>query len=175
MDIRMISGAAYSGPPLPVVAGASTASPLDGNKSTSTAAPYLSPVYRFDPVSRLAILSYRDPTSGTVTQQFPSEKVVEQYRRTRGESPDAVAAAAKQAQSANSGTGTGTGNQNNTGTGTSAGIEAPKESGASRIGATATVATVSAPAENSATAAAATATPSPATASPTAARVSLSV
>lgn len=89
MDVRTISGAAFSRPPT-AVTPADIASPLDETKGSSSAAPYLSPVYHFDPVAKLAILSYRDPSSGDVTAQIPSEKVVEQYRRTRGDSPDAT-------------------------------------------------------------------------------------
>lgn len=91
MDVRTISGAAHSRPPV-AVTPADIASPLDETKGGSSAAPYLSPVYHFDPVAKLAILSYRDPNSGAVTTQIPSEKVVEQYRRTRGASPDAIKA-----------------------------------------------------------------------------------
>ena len=92
MDIRTISSATYSRQVAPV-AGGDVSLPVEDVKSTNTAAPFLSPVYRFDPVAKLSILSFRDSGSGDVIQQIPSEKVVEQYRRTRGESPDAKPAA----------------------------------------------------------------------------------
>jgi len=92
MDVRTISGAAYSRPPA-AVAPADIAPALDGAKGASAIPAYLSPVYHFDPVAKLAILSYRDTTTGDVTTQIPSEKVVQQYRRTRGEAPGAAKAA----------------------------------------------------------------------------------
>ena len=96
MDIRTISGAAYSRPAAPI-AGGDVSLPAEATKPADSAAPFFSPVYRFDPVAKLSILSFRDANSGAVVQQIPNEKVVEQYRRTGGESPDArpVATAAE--------------------------------------------------------------------------------
>ena len=94
MDVRTISGAAYPRPPT-VAASAADTVPLDESKGAGQTVPYLSPVYRFDPVAQLSILSFRDTTSGAVTTQIPSEKVVEQYRRNHGESPDALKSRAK--------------------------------------------------------------------------------
>ena len=86
MDIRTISGAAYSRPAIPI-SGNDGPAPAEATKPADTAAPYFSPVYHFDPVAKLSILSFRDANSGAVTQQIPNERVVEQYRRTRGDSP----------------------------------------------------------------------------------------
>ena len=87
MDINTVASAAHSRPPLPVVAGGASGS-TDDSKSAMPVAPFLSPVYRFDPLARLSVLVFRDAATGDVTQQFPSKKVVEQYRRTRGEPLD---------------------------------------------------------------------------------------
>lgn len=62
------------------------------SRSASSAAPFFSPVYRFDPVAKLSILSFRDANSGAVVQQIPNAKVVEQYRRSGGANPDLSAA-----------------------------------------------------------------------------------
>ena len=86
MDIRTISGAAYSRPAVPIP-GNDGSAPPESTKPADTAAPYFSPVYHFDPVAKLSILSFRDPDSGAITQQIPNERVVEQYRRTHGDSP----------------------------------------------------------------------------------------
>ena len=87
MDIRTISGAAYSRPMAPI-AGGDLSLPAESTKSADSAAPFFSPVYRFDPVAKLSILSFRDANSGAIVQQIPNEKVVEQYRRSGGESPE---------------------------------------------------------------------------------------
>ena len=107
MDIRTISGAAYSRPMAPLVGG-DPSLPAEPTKSADSAAPFFSPVYRFDPVAKLSILSFRDANSGAIVQQIPNEKVVEQYRRTGGENPDArpaPAVAPKEAASATAPTG----------------------------------------------------------------------
>jgi len=100
MDVRTISGAAYTRPPVLAASAADIAAPLDGSKGGGQSVPFLSPVYRFDPLAQLAILAFRDTTSGDVTTQIPSEKVVEQYRRNRGESPEAVKARSRPAEPA---------------------------------------------------------------------------
>ncbi|MEI8395275.1 MAG: hypothetical protein WCF85_11100 [Rhodospirillaceae bacterium] len=92
MDIRTISSAAYSRPPGPVTSPDSAAVSTGTPKADSAAAPYLSPVFQFDPVAKLTILSYRDPGNGQVTTQIPSERIVEQYRRNGGKSADSVPA-----------------------------------------------------------------------------------
>ena len=100
MDIRTISGAAYSRPVAPFV-GSDASLPAEVAKSADSAAPFFSPVYRFDPVAKLSILSFRDATTGAIVQQIPNEKVVEQYRRSGGENPE-VKPVATTAEPANS-------------------------------------------------------------------------
>ncbi|KAA0682459.1 hypothetical protein DS843_08010 [Roseomonas genomospecies 6] len=43
---------------------------------------YISPVLRYDQDARLAVILYRDRSSGETRNQIPSERVVEEYRRT---------------------------------------------------------------------------------------------
>ena len=62
------------------------------SRTASSAAPFFSPVYRFDPVAKLSILSFRDANSGAIVQQIPNAKVVEQYRRSGGANPNVPAA-----------------------------------------------------------------------------------
>ena len=56
--------------------------------STSSVAVYLSPFIRFDLQSRLAIVEFRDSQTGTVERQYPSPRVVEEYRQNLPESSD---------------------------------------------------------------------------------------
>ncbi len=96
MDIRTISGAAYSRP-VASIAGGDASLPAEVAKSADSAAPFFSPVYRFDPVAKLSILSFRDANTGAVTQQIPNERIVEQYRRSGGETPGSKPAASTSA------------------------------------------------------------------------------
>src|SRR3546814_7497939 len=56
--------------------------------STSSVAVYLSPFIRLDLETRLAIVEFRDSQTGAVKQQYPSPRVVEQYRQNLPESSD---------------------------------------------------------------------------------------
>lgn len=58
---------------------ASAASPSD---PVEAAGGYISPVLRYDQDARLAVIHYRDRSSGETRNQIPSERVVEEYRRT---------------------------------------------------------------------------------------------
>lgn len=42
--------------------------------------PYFSPVFRFDKQARVLVFQFRDSETGSVTRQYPSEKVVKLYR-----------------------------------------------------------------------------------------------
>ncbi|MBI1209813.1 MAG: hypothetical protein GC191_21340 [Azospirillum sp.] len=64
---------------LPVASSAAAAQPVGASPPTQAA--FFSPVYRFDSEARLAILTFRDVTTGIVTAQVPGERVVEEYRR----------------------------------------------------------------------------------------------
>lgn len=120
MDTRSISGVAYSRFYAQAVGqavgggvsaggalvGGGVGSHLVGAASVGVAtAPYLSPVYRFDPVARLSVLAFRDSQSGDVHLQIPSEKVVELYRRTRGDGMALRTVAAPVAPAARGGAG----------------------------------------------------------------------
>jgi len=59
------------------------ASSTENNGSASPAAFYPSPIYQVDPLAKVTVMEFRDPNTGTVTNQYPSAKVVEQYRRQR--------------------------------------------------------------------------------------------
>lgn len=56
--------------------------------STPNLAVYLSPFIRLDLETRLAIVEFRDSQTGAVKQQYPSPRVVEQYRQNLPESSD---------------------------------------------------------------------------------------
>jgi len=102
MDVTAISNTGYSRTPAPIsgadgttsgaINGADAHAEAAGAKSGASQVPYVSPVYKFDPVAQLNVLTFRDERTGTVTQQYPAEKVVEQYRRNHGEPPAAAAA-----------------------------------------------------------------------------------
>lgn len=56
--------------------------------STPNLAVYLSPFIRLDLETRLAIVEFRDSQTGAVKQQYPSPRIVEQYRQNLPESSD---------------------------------------------------------------------------------------
>jgi hypothetical protein len=113
---------------------ASTAESGDG---TTTAAFYPSPIFQVDPLAKVTVTEFRDPNTGAVTSQYPSAKVVEQYRRQREAGIAPTGETAK-------GTG-GTGSQS--GKGEAAGTGVPATSAAGKAPAsTSTVATVALPA-----------------------------
>jgi hypothetical protein len=109
MDVTAISSTGYTRSPVAqtgveaVASGAESSADATNTaatsvKSGSTPAQFISPVYKFDPVAQLDVLTFRNTSTGDVTVQYPAEKVVEQYRRTHGEPPSTGA----------NGTGTGT-------------------------------------------------------------------
>lgn len=59
-----------------------TASPASPSDPVVVAGGYISPVLRYDQDARLAVIYYRDRSSGETRNQIPSERVVEEYRRT---------------------------------------------------------------------------------------------
>lgn len=58
---------------------ASAASPSD---PVVVAGGYISPVLRYDQGARLAVIHFRDRSSGETQNQIPAPQVVEEYRRT---------------------------------------------------------------------------------------------
>lgn len=56
--------------------------------NTPNVAVYLSPFIRLDIQTRLAIVEFRDSQTGAVKQQYPSPRVVEEYRQNLPESSD---------------------------------------------------------------------------------------
>ena len=67
-----------------ISAGASAAaqdsSAPTGKAATASPGIYASPIVRVDNSAGLVILEYRDPRSGEVQVQYPSQEVVRQYR-----------------------------------------------------------------------------------------------
>lgn len=47
----------------------------------ATAEPFISPAINYDYQSGITVLMYRNSETGKVTAQYPSQKVVEEYRR----------------------------------------------------------------------------------------------
>jgi hypothetical protein len=61
---------------------------LPTSSTSPNVAVYLSPFIRLDLETRLAIVEFRDSKTGTVKQQYPSPRVVEEYRQNLPESSD---------------------------------------------------------------------------------------
>jgi hypothetical protein len=73
--------------------GGSSAAPQSSPAgATSTdAAPFISPVMNFNYQAGIAVLEFRDSSTGEVKSQFPSKKVVQEYIRHGAASQDAPA------------------------------------------------------------------------------------
>ncbi|WP_353860160.1 hypothetical protein [Azospirillum formosense] len=102
MDIRSVSGIQANRPtpasavPTPqsaADAAAPTSQSASGvaDRPTAPASPsdpvvvaggYISPVLRYDQGARLAVIYFRDRSSGETQNQIPAQQVVEEYRRT---------------------------------------------------------------------------------------------
>lgn len=80
MTLEAISSVSVSNWALPP-ATRETDVALEATPQQSAFPLYLSPVFRYDQQARVAILAYRDGTTGDTTLQYPPEKVVEEYRR----------------------------------------------------------------------------------------------
>ena len=101
MDIRSVSGflanrpaSASAASTAQTVADAAAETPETSASKTQPASAasasdpvvvaggYISPVLRYDQSARLAVIHFRDRSSGETQNQIPAEQVVEQYRRT---------------------------------------------------------------------------------------------
>lgn len=92
MEIRGVSSTTAIRPTAfqPTEAGtASTSLPADGTgiaastgSEKSSGAGYISPYLRYDQGARVAVLYFRDFDTGETQDQIPSQRVVEEYRRT---------------------------------------------------------------------------------------------
>lgn len=102
MDIRSVSGIQANRPtpasavPTPqsvadAAAQTSQTASSVADQSASAASPsdpvvvaggYISPVMRYDQGARLAVIYFRDRSSGETQNQIPAQQVVEEYRRT---------------------------------------------------------------------------------------------
>ncbi|TWA77639.1 hypothetical protein FBZ83_115117 [Azospirillum brasilense] len=101
MDIRNVSGI-QANRPTPASAVPTPQSVADATAPTSQTPPnaatqptagspsdpvvvaggYISPVLRYDQDARLAVIYFRDRSSGETQNQIPAQQVVEEYRRT---------------------------------------------------------------------------------------------
>ncbi|NUB19331.1 hypothetical protein GBZ26_08910 [Azospirillum formosense] len=96
---------------------------------------YISPVLRYDQGARLAVIYFRDRSSGETQNQIPAQQVVEEYRRTASRLSVATGATAE-------GPGTGKGGVASSGTATpdgagrsaGPGFDPPTSSGAPSSG-----------------------------------------
>ncbi|CAO3377163.1 hypothetical protein [Azospirillum argentinense] len=101
MDIRSVSGIQANRPtpasavptPQSVADAAAQTSQVAANAATQSTAEspsdpvvvaggYISPVLRYDQDARLAVIYFRDRSSGETQNQIPAQQVVEEYRRT---------------------------------------------------------------------------------------------
>lgn len=89
MDIKALSSTPLSRVTPPQVASATApvrsagaAAIEPGDLAASPA--YISPILHYDNAARIAVLAFRDHQTGEVTNQFPPEKVVAEYRRAGG-------------------------------------------------------------------------------------------
>lgn len=64
-----------------LVQGGSTATPATARPVTPVAPAFFNPRFSFDRELGLLIMQVRDDATGEVLTQFPSEKVVKEYRR----------------------------------------------------------------------------------------------
>ncbi|WP_454017348.1 hypothetical protein [Azospirillum sp. Marseille-Q6669] len=115
MDIRSVSGIQANRPtpasavPTPqsvadAAAPTSQTASSAADQSASAASPsdpvvvaggYISPVLRYDQGARLAVIYFRDRSSGETQNQIPAQQVVEEYRRTASRLGVATDAAAE--------------------------------------------------------------------------------
>jgi len=94
-------------------------SPVEGSGAAANVAFYPSPIYQVDLLAKITVTEFRDPSTGTITNQYPSAKVVEQYRRQRDAGIAQTGDTAKSGSGASTGTGTKTGTGGTAGTGVS--------------------------------------------------------
>lgn len=92
MEIRGVSSTTAIRPTAfqPTEAGSASASPAadstggtaDGGTDKASGPGYISPFLRYDQGARVAVLYFRDFDTGETQDQIPSQRVVEEYRRT---------------------------------------------------------------------------------------------
>lgn len=166
MEIRGVSSTTAIRPTAfqPTEAGSASASrPADSTGSTAgggtdkaSGPGYISPFLRYDQGARVAVLYFRDFDTGETQDQIPSQRVVEEYRRTASrlaQEDERKSAAAKAAASGStdgstggtvtsSGSGYSTAAGDSGSAGTSIGVSFASASGS---GGTAAVASAAAP------------------------------
>lgn len=111
------TGSASAPTPAETTGGAET-----GETGKASGAGYISPFLRYDQGARVAVLYFRDFDTGATQDQIPSQRVVEEYRRTASrlaqederKSASAKAGSDGSADSSTGGTGTSPGSGNTT-------------------------------------------------------------
>ena len=122
MEIRGVSSTTAVRPTAfqPTEAGSASASPpAEGRTDKASGPGYISPYLRYDQGARVAVLYFRDFDTGETQDQIPSQRVVEEYRRTASrlaQEDERKSAAAKTGASGSTDGSTG-------GTGTSSGSD----------------------------------------------------
>ncbi|PWC87004.1 hypothetical protein TSH100_11545 [Azospirillum sp. TSH100] len=131
MEIRGVSSTTAIRPTAfqPTEAGSASASrPADssatGETEKASGAGYISPFLRYDQGARVAVLYFRDFDTGETQDQIPSQRVVDEYRRTAsrltqddGRSAASKTGSAGSADGSSGGTGTSSGSGYNTAAG----------------------------------------------------------
>ncbi|SNS78275.1 MULTISPECIES: hypothetical protein [unclassified Azospirillum] len=64
----------------PTTASKAESTPAPAPVSANSGAPYISPVIQYDSDAAIAVLMFRDGDSGNVETQYPSERVLREYR-----------------------------------------------------------------------------------------------
>lgn len=75
-----------------------TAGAPERESSSAVMPAFLSPVFRYDNAAQVAIMAFRDGNTGEVTQQFPPERIVAEYRRVGGQGDSAKPATSESSQ-----------------------------------------------------------------------------
>ncbi len=147
-DLGTVSGPASGGNGVSTATRSGGAATAAAGGASAAGANFVSPFGRYDYTSHLEILQFRDATTGKVSLQIPSERVVEAYRQTAAysgppqtahttataqvrhvETPPAApqpgqGAQATRAATSGTGSGTSTGAGADSGTGAGGGSEA---------------------------------------------------
>lgn len=105
--------------PSPPVQG--TGSAASGEAGKSSGAGFISPFMRYDQGARVAVLYFRDFDTGETQDQIPSQRVVEEYRRTANRLSQEDERKAVTAKNGSDGSVGNTGSSSGSGYGTAAG------------------------------------------------------
>lgn len=110
--------AGTASPSIPVQGSGSATS---GEAEKSSGAGFISPFMRYDQGARVAVLYFRDFDTGETQDQIPSQRVVEEYRRTANRLSQEDERKAAAAKSGSDGSAGGAGTSSGSGYGAAAG------------------------------------------------------